>query len=289
MHGAIDYAGVFPPATLALEEAARCYADYRQGPDAWALGRFMLAARHLQPLADLLPEVGTSSPWSLGLTLGGEPATDLRAAAGFHAGAAGQFAGVTGVEGRASSLDEIRALLDLLPEEWDRFVELPLDRDIGPLISALAERGAGAKFRTGGVTADGFPGGEALLSALGQVVRAGVPFKCTAGLHHSVRGRYRLTYQPDSPTGMMYGFLNVFVAAALLGAGYSEAEVRPVLLEEDAAAFRADEFLIGWRDLTLDQNQVALFRAIGLQGFGACSFREPVDELLHLCQPTNVN
>jgi len=184
------------------------------------------------------------------------------------------------VEGRAGSPDEVRALLAAVPAEWDRFVELPLDQDLAPLIAILAEQGAGAKFRTGGVTADGFPASEALLSGLAAVVLEGIPFKCTAGLHHPVRGRYPLTYQPDGPSGMMYGYLNVFLTAALLWAGHPVATVRPVLLEEDPAAFRADQEVLGWRDLVLDRNQLAEFRRSGLQGFGSCSFREPVDELL---------
>ena len=289
LHGAIDYAGLFPPAALPLDAAARAYAEYRVGPDAWALGRLMLAARHLQPLAGLLPDFGATPPWPLGLTLGSHPQDDLELAAAFHHGAGATFARVTGVEGRASTPDEVRALLAAVPPEWDRFVELPLDQDLAPLIAVLAEHGAGAKFRTGGVTADGFPASEALLGGLAAVVRAGIPFKCTAGLHHPVRGRYPLSYQPDGPSGMMYGYLNVLVTAALLAAGHPVAMVRRVLLEEDPAAFRADHEVLGWHDLLLDRNQLAEFRRGGLQGFGSCSFREPVDELLSLFHVTNAH
>ena len=44
---------------------------------------------------------------------------------------------------------------------------------------------------------------------------AGVPFKATAGLHHAIRGEYPLTYAKDSPRGEMFGYLNVFIAAAI--------------------------------------------------------------------------
>ena len=45
--GAIDYAGLFPPAALDMPEAARNYAAYRAGPHAWALGRFIVPSARL--------------------------------------------------------------------------------------------------------------------------------------------------------------------------------------------------------------------------------------------------
>src|SRR5579859_2639421 len=47
----IDYAGLFPPAALPLDQALGNYARYRQGPDAWMLGRFVIAATALGQLA----------------------------------------------------------------------------------------------------------------------------------------------------------------------------------------------------------------------------------------------
>src|SRR5438552_3294700 len=42
--GVVDYAGLFPPARLPLDQAIRRYAEYRQGTDAWMLGRFVCPA-----------------------------------------------------------------------------------------------------------------------------------------------------------------------------------------------------------------------------------------------------
>lgn len=291
--GAVDYAGVFPPAALPLEQSARNYAEYRLGPDRWALGRFMLAPHHLAPLAALLPlsdiSAGAPSapgPWPLGLTLGPDLQAGLHANREFEAQVPAALARVTGAEARAATVAEVDRTVAALPDHWDRFIELPLDQDPAPLIDALAARATGprspllgAKFRTGSVEASGFPAPDHLLRALALVMAAGIPFKCTAGLHHPVRGRYRLSYAPDSPTGMMYGYLNVFLAAALLGAGHPADVVRPVLLEEDPTAFVLGPDRVGWRHLTLDEAAVLRFRAGGLQGFGSCSFREPVDEL----------
>src|SRR5258708_21514392 len=52
--GAIDYAGMFPPAKLPLEEAFRNYLNYRESPDAWMLGRFICPVGRLEELAQLM-------------------------------------------------------------------------------------------------------------------------------------------------------------------------------------------------------------------------------------------
>jgi hypothetical protein len=44
MSGLIDYAGLFPPASLDMETAKRNYAAYRDGEYAWMLGRFVVPA-----------------------------------------------------------------------------------------------------------------------------------------------------------------------------------------------------------------------------------------------------
>lgn len=51
----IDYAGLFPPAALTMQDAVRNYARYRDGDHAWALGRFVVpAARAKEVPSDLL-------------------------------------------------------------------------------------------------------------------------------------------------------------------------------------------------------------------------------------------
>jgi hypothetical protein len=44
MSGLIDYAGLFPPASLDMAAATRNYAEYREGEYAWMLGRFVVPA-----------------------------------------------------------------------------------------------------------------------------------------------------------------------------------------------------------------------------------------------------
>ena len=51
LSGLIDYAGLFPPAALSMEEAVRNYARYREGEHAWMLGKFVVpqASAHEVP------------------------------------------------------------------------------------------------------------------------------------------------------------------------------------------------------------------------------------------------
>ena len=47
----VDYAGLFPPASRSLEEAAWQYGEHRRGANAWMLGRFVLPASRLDELS----------------------------------------------------------------------------------------------------------------------------------------------------------------------------------------------------------------------------------------------
>ena len=104
-------------------------------------------------------------------------------------------------------------------------------------------------------------------------------FKCTAGLHHPVRGRYRLTYASDAPEGTMYGYLNVMLAAAALRLGVGRDVARALLLEEDPTSFVLEEHDIRWRDLRITGVMLRTMRSEGSLAFGSCSFREPMEEL----------
>ena len=46
----IDYAGLFPPASLPLEAAVSCYQRYSAGPHSWMLGKFVIPAAQMGSL-----------------------------------------------------------------------------------------------------------------------------------------------------------------------------------------------------------------------------------------------
>jgi hypothetical protein len=166
-----------------------------------------------------------------------------------------------------------------VPAGFHRFAEWPLAADPAPFVAAVRGTGVQAKFRTGGIVEDAFPDANVLLRHLAAVIAAGIPFKCTAGLHHPVRGQYRLTYEPGSAQGTMYGYLNVMLAAAALQQGLGLDTAREILVESAPEAFQFQGDSITWRDRRFTRPDLIHLRSAGFQSFGSCSFREPIDEL----------
>jgi hypothetical protein len=275
---AIDYAGLFPPAQLGMVDAARNYAEYRQGEDAWALGRFVVPANRLDVLArtvESMPGEPTGEPWPLSVLAGPRLADDLErigtlARERFRAEA---------LEIRASTVDEILGIGALAGGEYETYVELPLGDEVSALIESLASQQLRAKIRTGGITADAFPAAEAIVRFISACLASGVPFKATAGLHHPLRGAYRLTYEINSATAEMFGYLNVLAATAVLRSGGGEAEALHVMMESDPDFLRVEGSALVWRDRHIDAGTLASVRREAMISFGSCSFREPLDEL----------
>lgn len=303
--GLIDYAGLFPPAALPLDEALAEYARHRAGPDAWMLGRFIAPAARLEALAAALaaePALGGREPWHLAVLVGG--GADLAAAlaavpAQAEAVAACEQAGVRGlsVEGLEAPLPPAPGaatrLAEALAEEGlggrDLYLEVPATAGIeGALqdITMAARRLAGpqaafprlgVKLRCGGLAPEAFPDPARVAALLAGCARDGLPLKFTAGLHHPVRQRV------ETPPVVMHGFLNVIGAALLARAGLADQpQLEACLRETEAAAFALDGDGFAWRDLRLPAPALAAAREAGVAGFGSCSFDEPRQDLAAL-------
>ena len=285
--GLVDYAGLFPPASEDMRPALESYASYLESSDRTALGRFIVPLRRLKELEDegegILPLGPDSEPWRLSVLV----ADDVHAAGeemlkfNCHhwSGSPGGHAVIDVAELKASTAAEIESQRAELPRFFTPYFEIPIKGDVSPLVKALAGVGSRAKIRTGGVTPEAFPPAEEIIDFITVCRREGVPFKATAGLHHPIRGSYRLTYEADSPTGKMYGFLNFFLAAALVYAGESEKTALAALEEEDPSAFSFPDDATVWRGKRIGAEQIQASRAEFAISFGSCSFREPVDEL----------
>jgi hypothetical protein len=287
LSGLVDYAGLFPPASEGMREALENYASYLASDDRSALGRFIVPISRLKELEDagseLMPRDPGSEPWRLSVLVAG----DVRAAAeemlqfnsrhgsGWYNG----HAVIDVVELKASTVDDIERQRSELPTSFTTYFEIPVKGDVSPLVQAIARVRARAKVRTGGVTPESIPAAGDVISFLAACHREGVPFKATAGLHHPIRGPYKLTYEPDSPVGTMYGYLNVFVASALLYAGESEVTAIAALEETDRRTFAFEDDAIVWREKRIPAEQIEASRRDFAISFGSCSFREPVDEL----------
>lgn len=282
--GLVDYAGLFPPAALGMAEAVAAYGRYAAGDARTMLGRFVLPASRLDEFfaqVKLLPRATApriDRTWRVAV-LGG--AADAESIVQANARFAGTVV-IDVVEAKADGAEAVAALAPLARRGLTVYVEIPVREDPAALIAAIRAHGLRAKIRTGGITTDAFPQTSDVLRFLERCTSAGVPFKATAGLHHPLRGEYRLTYAPDAALGTMYGFLNIFLAAALLRTGASPAVVAALLEERDASAFTVSDEAIAWRAQVLPLAALVDARAHLAGSFGSCSFEEPVQDLTSL-------
>lgn len=286
----IDYAGLFPPANLALEPALRNHSQYVRVPESWMLGAFILpiaefdaAGRHLSDfdgeyplrISALGPRPDSAKAFlkSLSASIDAIATFEPR----FEAASIEQLEMPLPAEVNAELLKAIRQRLDhsdlktfweAKPDAAERVTELLSENN-----AANAGRKLGFKLRTGGVTAEAFPSSAQIAIALMAAGTRGVPIKFTAGLHHPVRLFH------DSVQTKMHGFLNVLGAGVLaLEHDWRQNEVIQMLDDEDAGSFSFTEDFFAWRDWRISTEAIAARREL-VTSFGSCSFDEPREDL----------
>lgn len=219
----VDDAAVFPPGNAPLAQAVEAHLAHRAAPYAALLGPFVVGDGRLPELVEIMEAHSSADPLAVTVVV--------------STGAGGIEPATRWAEGadslRLASLEVALRDPEDLPGNARRvvtasdtgvdvpvYVELPPLPDDGQLgrswaaaADVVAEAGLRLKLRTGGVTADLFPSTRAVGAFIDAALDREVPFKCTAGLHHAIRGL-------DAENGWVHhGFLNVLVAtrAALDG------------------------------------------------------------------------
>jgi hypothetical protein len=280
---AIDYAGLFAPASLDMMRAVNNYSRYLTHPQRWALGRFVLPVARLDEF--LAAQKNTASePWHLSGIISANVEPELAAVEQFNRNTYGAI--VDWLEVRVCSPEEIDLVAEHRPAGTTILFEIAPER-AEALLPALRNVGP-AKLRTGGVVPEAFPTLESAAQFLALCAKARVAFKATAGLHHPLRSMRSLTYEPDSPEAMMHGFLNLLTAAAI---AWSAQDTPPSLLAtcladreradwhfgDDALIWSGDE-----RPIRVDLETLHAARSNFALSFGSCSFEEPMQELSEL-------
>lgn len=286
----IDYAGLFPPATLALEPALQNYAEYIRTPDAWMLGAFVLPVAEFAAAARELSQF--DSDHTLRISALGPKTDSMDAFQASLAGAMQSIAFFRSTYGVAAlieqlemplpanfSADALKMIRATIDPQLRTFWEAPAhtaERAI-KLIADNNRSHAGGKFgfklRTGGVTASAFPSSAEIATALMAAGTHQVPIKFTAGLHHPVRIFH------ESVQTKMHGFLNVVGAGILaLEHDWTERQIAEMLDDEDASSFSFTEGAFAWRDWKVVTERVAIHREL-VTSLGSCSFDEPRDDL----------
>lgn len=277
----VDYAGLFPPAKLPMQVAVENYAAYSAGEFSWMLGKFIVPAARLIEFEAAIVNLRTIEKWPLSVLLSADIAKDIAQVR--ESPLRNHAVEVYSVELKTTTADDILRAHSLIPNNLPAFFEIPLTADIQGCISALKQCGRSAKIRTGGETPEMIPPPSSVAEFMFQCAHAKVTFKATAGLHHPIRSVHPLTYAPDSPTGTMHGFLNVFLAAALLSNNAIDiAEAAGLLGETSAEALVVNADSIGWHDHHLTREQIVAARKDFSLSFGSCSFAEPIEDLQSL-------
>jgi hypothetical protein len=277
-----DYAGLFPPADLPLEDVMGRYGEYRRGPHAWMLGRVIVPVDRLQEAQAAARAAGATGDdaWPASVLVGDARKSRDVAAEVIALSRPGAGLIVEAVESAAASDEEIRELGGIWPSDLERFVEIPVSDDPAGLLAALDSTGQRGKVRAGGITSDKFPSAAEMGRLLARAARAGVALKATAGLHHAIRGSYRLTYAPGSATGVMHGFVNLLLAATLLLAGRIDEDLADACLDDDRPeAFKLSGRAGSWLNGVVTYGEIAHARESLLHSVGTCSFEEPVAEI----------
>src|SRR5688500_12841167 len=87
LRGIVDYAGLFPPASLDMVSAAAEYALHRTSNESWMLGRFVLPAARLtefeQAAKPVMPLEAWQS-WALSALMSGDVEEDIARAEQFN-------------------------------------------------------------------------------------------------------------------------------------------------------------------------------------------------------------
>ncbi|GAB4365073.1 MAG: hypothetical protein Kow0042_04050 [Calditrichia bacterium] len=312
MRHLIDYAGLFPPAKLSMEEAVKNYCRYMKGADSWMLGRFICPLARLAEFCSVAERCWKGdSPIKLSVLpryvqnptdLLKMLQSDLKNASSIMEQYPGLFV-VEFLEMRLPGTIPDKSLPDFLANfynmliqfvrdhslpairpffEWDA---LPENRpDYGRLAEIIAAQNrelaspalfpAGLKLRCGGETPTAIPDVPIVAQAIQEVYRHRLPFKATAGLHHAV------SHFNDSLPKKMLGFLNLFGALLLFWADRIAPDKLALLLEdENPQNFQFnDEFFI-WRNFQINREEITRLRGNYVVSFGSCDFDEPREDL----------
>ncbi|MEO9322489.1 hypothetical protein ABFT23_03310 [Nocardioides sp. C4-1] len=264
----VDDAAIFPPGLAPLPDAVTAHLDHLASAHADLVGPFVVDAARLDALADhgapgLRVSVVLPTPADVADVVARADAAGLvLASLEVKLGDGDPVAGVAVVAGAT-------------PDGVPAYVEVP--RPTSPawpaVLDAVVTHGLRLKFRTGGTEAAAFPSEDEVAAWIEAAVAHGVPFKCTAGLHHATR-------HTGATTGFEHhGYLNVLLAAVRAASGDGSA-VRAALAERDPVTLAA---VVG--GLPADD----LVRArTAFTSYGSCSIAEPLDDLtsLHLIPQT---
>ena len=303
LDGIIDYAGLFPPAQLPMDEAFVRFIEHRSSRNGWMLARFVCPAGRLEELEPLIGGADRSQgPIAVSvLGGGGENLESFLEAVNQDEKALTGFAGRLGdkvvVDAFEVRLPEAGGAAVAVNQAWIRltkggtraltpYFEVSMLGEWRPRLPAAAaavrdtDRKAGGdlrvglKIRCGGLDAHAVPEVAAVAAAIATCRSTGVLLKATQGLHHPFR-------HVDREIGTeVHGFINLFAASALAHVhDLPVLKLIEIVAESDPETFVLEPMRLGWRDYSVSAEEISEARRNLLTSFGSCSFSEPLNDL----------
>lgn len=319
MENIIDYAGLFPPAALSMDESIRNYAKYRASQDAWMLSRFICPAsrlKELQPYKAILFNEGAPFRFSV-LLRPGENAGEflsglskdidaIKAFREFH----GDRIVVDAIEAKIptalAAKPDAQEITDFLgkvaealensglktvhpfyeggfPKDWQQTV-LALSKAIADHNSIVRSSGHFAAYQTAGYKI-----------RCGGVAPADYPspeqiaFVIDACLRQQVAIKgtaglhHPVRHFNKAEMVKMHGFLNLFGGIIAAEAhNLDRDEIQEIIADEDSSNFLFSTRAFAWNNLRVSLDEIKTSRQKHVISFGSCSFDEPREDLRKL-------
>ena len=284
----IDYAGVFPPASLGLKVAVDNYLAYRDREYSWVLSRLLATAPQICELPSLIPDnLGNPIPLSL---ITKTPAEDLHKieqallALRHRVTLASIEVTLNYNEDLSEQINQVtHSVASLATENTRPFIYFEViygDEWKNRVRRLLAElrrasttslNSTGFKLRCGGLP-QSFPTPSDIAFALHETASSQVPIKFTAGLHHPFYRRALNGVVEETS----HGYFNVFFAALMAHTrGCSLSYLERVITESTSTPAVSNDRIM-WLDSAISAEEIRNTRATRVISFGSCSFDEPI-------------
>ncbi len=314
----IDYAGLYPPSELPLEEAFSKYLSHIEQKEAWMLSKFVVGTGLLSELITLI-DAEPESPSPFKITLVGAASDDVD---GFKkvidntVEAIENALASTAKKIRISTLEikipsaclkeenpsylqaaigyavQSMAKSKLLPHQI--FFEVPgFDFDIKyakELVQGIHRHNEWLESNEKeNYSFSGFKircgGVEAFQFPPTDYLAEAISFsrQNDVPLKFTAGLHHPVRHFNDSVQTKMHGFLNVFGASLLsYSKKLSEAELLEILNDENASNFSFRKSAFSWKTHSISLEELHMFRSLSVTSFGSCSFDEPVEDLQEL-------
>lgn len=314
----IDYAGLYPPSELPLEEAFRKYLSHIEQKEAWMLSKFVVGTGLLLKLITLI-DAEPDSPSPFKITLVGAASDDLysfKKVIDNTVEVIKRALASTDKRVHISTL-EIKVPLVCLKEESSSDLQAAIEYAVQSMAKSetlpyqiffeVPGFDFDMKYAKGLVQGihthnewlesnekenycfSGFKircgGVEAFQFPPTDYLAEAISFsrENTVPLKFTAGLHHPVRHYNDSVQTKMHGFLNVFGASLLsYSKKLSEDELLEILNDENASNFSFDESEFSWRGQSVSFEELHMLRDLSVTSFGSCSFDEPVEDLQEL-------